>query len=101
MEGAETRTLRGARRTLEQFRPLVLVEVNSAALARAGTTASELLGEISALGGYTFQVVEEPGVLRRIDPATLPTSPRGYWNVLCVPQRSAAEHRLAARVDFI
>jgi hypothetical protein len=59
VEGAEVRVLRGARRTVERFRPVIVFEVCPMWLARSGTSVEEL-----------FSVVEEPGYTIHELPAT-------------------------------
>lgn len=90
VEGAEVEVLRGARRTLERFRPLLLVELNPSALAARGSGAPELLGELAALG-YQACEVRPRGALAPFGPADLarPELERGYVNLLCraVPDR--------------
>ena len=51
VEGAEPQVIRGARRILQEDRPVVLAELHPTQLARAsGTTADEFLKELRAIG---------------------------------------------------
>lgn len=55
IEGWELRALKGASNTISQFHPAMLIEVNSGALNRAGTSREELLEYISGLG-YQWKI---------------------------------------------
>ncbi|MBX3192224.1 MAG: FkbM family methyltransferase [Labilithrix sp.] len=50
VEGFEVRALRGARQTLERFRPTLFVEVSEENLRGSGTSARELVGFLAELG---------------------------------------------------
>ncbi len=50
VEGAEVRVLRGARKTLERFRPLIVFEVCPAWLAKMQTSPTELFAELVGHG---------------------------------------------------
>jgi FkbM family methyltransferase len=61
IEGSETRALRGAQRTLQQFRPTVLIELNETALAGCGSSSREvkaLLGDL----GYRGWIIGRSGL---------------------------------------
>ncbi len=53
VEGAEVRVLRGARRTIERFLPLIIFEVCPAWLAKMETSPAELFAELVG-HGYTI-----------------------------------------------
>ncbi len=53
VEGAEVRVLRGARRTIERFAPLIVFEVCPAWLAKMNTSPAELFAELVG-HGYTI-----------------------------------------------
>lgn len=50
VEGAEVRVLRGARRTIERFQPLIVFEVCPAWLAKMHTSTAELFAELVGHG---------------------------------------------------
>ena len=51
VEGAEPLVFRGARRLLEEDRPIVLCEINPQQIAKVGgASARELIGEMAGLG---------------------------------------------------
>src|SRR5580693_4951300 len=52
VQGAESRVLAGARRTLERFSPALFLEVDDQQLRRYGSSAAELLTSVTAQG-YT------------------------------------------------
>lgn len=66
IEGREAAALRGASRLLRQSDPALLVELNPAALRRAGVEPAALLEELAALG-FEPRRVESPG--RPLDPS--------------------------------
>ena len=72
-EGCETEVLTGARVTIERFRPVMVIEVNEAALHRQGATPQSLLTQIEGFG-YSWEIV--PHGLK-------PTEPQ--FDVLCRP----------------
>jgi FkbM family methyltransferase len=57
IEGFEPRLLKGGRKSLERFKPTMLIELNTTTLARAGSSVEELLGMLRSLG-YEFYVVQ-------------------------------------------
>ena len=57
-EGMELKVLKGAEKTIAANKPTMYIEVNSAALARAGTSPGELLGWLRD-HGYDVSGVEE------------------------------------------
>ncbi len=50
IEGAEVRALRGGKRTIERFKPVIAIEYNRATLLRAGTSIEELDALLDAMG---------------------------------------------------
>ena len=81
VEGVEARVLRGAAATLRQFRPVLLMEVNPAALARQSSTVAELAHELD-LAGYTPHEIHR----HRLQPvAALENAPTPL-NIVCLPQ---------------
>lgn len=61
-DGMEVNVLRGARRSLERFRPSILTECGPSDLLNAGTSAGVLIGSLESLG-YAFY---RPGSLRPV-----------------------------------
>jgi hypothetical protein len=61
----------------------VLIEINPAALDRAGASARGVLSELRRCGDYTFEVVAEAGDERRIVEPGDCDSLDDYVNVLC------------------
>ena len=59
IEGFEVHALRGARRLLERFRPVLLLEISSASLARAGETPDAIWWLLAPLG-YRGRRLGEP-----------------------------------------
>jgi len=60
VEGWEVRLLRGAAATLERFRPVLMVELSRAYLARAGTTPEEAWRLLAPLGYRALRLAPEP-----------------------------------------
>lgn len=61
IEGAELAVLRGAKRTLESFRPLLLLELSAVALQRQGSSAAEVVALLTSLGYEIFAFNENTG----------------------------------------
>jgi FkbM family methyltransferase len=87
VQGGELRVILGARETLRRFRPALFVEFDEASLAQAGTSASELLGELLVFG-YEPHAMTDSG-------SWLPTEDRelrermlarGYLDLLLLPK---------------
>jgi len=58
VEGAEFEAFRGGARSLSQFRPTILAEIESQWTMRYGTTTDEVMRYIQSLGHYRIYVVE-------------------------------------------
>ncbi len=67
IEGSETRALRGATRTLEKFRPTILVELNEKALSACGSSSHEVKMLLSDLG-YRGWIIERSRLREIADP---------------------------------
>jgi hypothetical protein len=85
VQGAEARVLAGASRALEQFRPVLFLEVDDQSLKRFGSSAAEVLDRVIK-AGYTIH--------RRLgDEASQPLDPGeavvlagdGYEDFLLLP----------------
>ena len=90
-EGAEMRTLAGASETIARCRPVLVVEVDDAALRAHNTSAAQLIDAIAGLD-YSFAVLTRNGVeplsaneLR----ARLINESSGYLDVVCRPREHA------------
>jgi len=67
IEGSEFSALMGARKTVEQFRPTILFELNPESSRAAGHTTSDLLGLLNELGYHSFCEMEEFPKSRELD----------------------------------
>ncbi|MEI8340585.1 MAG: FkbM family methyltransferase [Verrucomicrobiota bacterium] len=85
VEGAEMRVFAGARRTLETFKPVLVVELNPPCLERFATTGDDLLREIRSLGYEIFRA-KSTG-LKKFD-GLLPGE--SYTNLFCLPPGQSA-----------
>lgn len=74
IEGCEVKALRGAVKTILEWRPVMLIEVNRFALARYGSTAEELRYLIES-SGYSTQITDD----------RIPWSDPQF-DILCLPQ---------------
>jgi FkbM family methyltransferase len=57
VEGFEPYVLLGANKTISEYRPFMLIEVNSAALERVGSSRNELLDLIDLMG-YNWRITD-------------------------------------------
>jgi len=80
VEGYEVKVLQGARKTIEESRPVMLVEVNRHALERAGTSAERL-----------FEVLAELGYSMEITDNRIPWSDPQY-DIICLPIEKPTSH---------
>ncbi len=74
VEGCELKVLKGAAKTIEKFRPKMVIEVNEPALQRQGTTRSEILFWMG-YNGYETTIIEQDTTLDSL-----------IYNVLCIPR---------------
>ncbi len=89
VEGAEVRVLRGARETIERFRPLIVFEVCPMWLRRMGTSVAELF-EVVQAPGYTVHDLPPAGQAwgRPLQAADMDRlGPDDWVNLAAVPQR--------------
>lgn len=77
VEGYEVKVLEGSRKTIEESRPVLLVEVNRGALERAGTSAERL-----------FEVLAELNYSMEITDSRIPWSDPQY-DIICLPIEKA------------
>jgi FkbM family methyltransferase len=81
IEGSESRFLRGAAESIRAWRPLLMLEVYDAALARSGSSARELIGQLDALAYDVFRV--RGGRLHPLE--RLPAGAE-FFNVIALPR---------------
>jgi FkbM family methyltransferase len=80
IEGAEYKFLLGARNTIERFRPIIMIELNPAALSHFDTSADQI-SSILQYHGYVSYIAR-PNCLKR--QTRLPT-PSEYVNAIALP----------------
>ena len=94
-EGAEMDFVKGACRTLSQFEPSILIELNPHIFAMAGYSSSDLLRKIRECGPYRFFSVDR-GDYEELINLESSNGVIGHHNVLCVSERSAMFKRIAS-----
>lgn len=94
-EGAEMAFIQGACRTLTQFEPSILIELNPHIFAMAGYSSADLLRKIRECGPYRFFSIDRGDYEELIDLETS-NGVVGHHNVLCVSERSAMFKRIAS-----
>jgi FkbM family methyltransferase len=90
VEGAEVRVLRGARESIERYRPVIVFEVCPMWLRRMGTSVAELF-EVVQAPGYTVHHLPQRGrdwgrALQAADMDHL--GPADWANLAAVPRRA-------------
>jgi FkbM family methyltransferase len=80
VEGFEPRLLKGGRRSLERFQPMMQFELNPPVLAHAGSSVDEVLALLRSLG-YEFYLLERERV---VPMGPLPDRPDYLINCFCV-----------------
>jgi FkbM family methyltransferase len=60
-EGYELKILKGAKNTIEQHRPIMLIEINKPALHRSGTSFEEVFNYLRTLGYICRNIYPEQG----------------------------------------
>lgn len=96
VEGFETRALRGMRKTLDRWRPIVTTEVIAEWLGRAGSSAGELFEFMTSRGYRAFGMGTARQRLRhrlKLRPVADPTRPPS--GVAWIADDSPARERLA------
>ncbi|HTS30407.1 MAG TPA: FkbM family methyltransferase [Bryobacteraceae bacterium] len=84
VEGFEPRLLKGGRKTLERFKPMMQFELNAPVLKHAGSSAEEVRDMLKSLG-YEFYLFERE---RLVPMKSLPDEPDYLINCLCVNSRN-------------
>ncbi len=72
VEGCELKVLKGAEKTIEKYRPIIVIEINQPALERQGSTPQEV---VLWLGrhNYGMNMIEE-------------CTGQNIYNILCIPR---------------
>lgn len=86
-EGAEMAFITGASRTLSQFEPGLLIELNPHIFAMAGYSSTELLRKIRECGPYRFYSIDR-GEYKELTDLKTSDGTVGHHNVLCVSDQS-------------
>jgi FkbM family methyltransferase len=90
-EGSELAVLRGAQGALEQFQPIMIVEINGIVLQQAGISSAEIVDFLTARSYRLFSLS-----FRRLEP-WIPARHGGFSDALCLPEirMAVAMQRLA------
>jgi FkbM family methyltransferase len=80
IEGAELPCLKGAARTLQRHRPILIIEIQEQTSMVAGYHQEDILDYLESFG-YAFHTIGQHGKLTPIDKGSLAS----YQNVLCTP----------------
>jgi FkbM family methyltransferase len=80
VEGSEFQVIQGARKTLAQYRPVLMIEFNEDALQRAGTSVEQLQNALADLD-YRLFIAERNG----LSPFRLHSKGPTVLNVFCLP----------------
>lgn len=78
VEGAEMLVLKGAQKTIERFRPLIMLEINHATYQAAGYTVPDVIAFFKSLR-YTLNVMTKNGTLKPV------TAIPDFCNAVFVP----------------
>ncbi|MDR2781541.1 MAG: FkbM family methyltransferase [Holosporaceae bacterium] len=60
IEGCEVKALRGAKKTIDKYRPVIILGINRDALKSCETNRDELAGLICEIGYCAYKIVEKP-----------------------------------------
>ncbi len=72
VEGCELKVLKGAAKTIEKFRPVMVVEINEPALKRQGDTPQQVIDWLTGKN-YGMSMIEE-------------CTGQDIYNILCIPR---------------
>lgn len=78
IEGGELSALRGAKQSIEKFKPLVMVEINDATYAAAGYSSQDIYNFFTAIAYLPYQIVGD-GKLKAASPVV------GMKNIIFKP----------------
>jgi len=78
VEGAEALVFKGASKTLQLKRPVILSKLNDYLLKRNGSSASEV---IKMIEGYDYQVIDP------LNPS-IPAGKKAFGDILCIPNEN-------------
>ena len=81
VEGAEMMVLKGAQKTIQHYKPLIMMEVSKNNYDAAGYTIDDVLNFFSALG-YSLRTITKKGTLE--SPVVLPD----FCNAIFVPNKT-------------
>jgi FkbM family methyltransferase len=87
IEGFEQKMLAGARRTLARLRPIIQIELNPPALAKAGSSVPAVVEELRQAGYQLFEVNR-----RRLEPLRALPSGEDFVNAWCVHPGNQPPH---------
>lgn len=89
IEGAEPAALRGARRTLGRFRPVLAIEYNRASLRQAGSSLEDLDAQLDELGYDRLQMTSRFAPVD-LEKARSRPDEHAVFNVYCFPRAGRA-----------
>ena len=87
IEGAELACLKGAKKSIQQYRPKIIIEIQDFSSDRAGYKSSDILEFLSALN-YEFHHIGQGGALTPLEKRNL----QDFQNVLCSPKNATTVH---------
>lgn len=87
IEGAELACLKGAKKSIQQYKPKIIIEIQDFSSARAGYKSSDILYFLSALN-YEFHKIGKGGALTLLTKSSL----EDFQNVFCTPKNTTAVH---------
>jgi FkbM family methyltransferase len=95
VEGSETRLLRGAARTIREFRPVLLLEVADAALRKQSSSSEELLDLVQSFGYLLYRFDDGTGL------PTLARPGETAVNMIAVPKSNPLPEEWCARTPSV